>query len=148
MNEAEDLMNQFEAEGLVVELVTPKVNTLSLAKKYPEAERWLASTPSHIYDAVYVLTSEAGYEKGKDVGCALRFIGQAFKHCKTIGALSTAGEFVSKATFGQASASAGVIMDAKDKKKSKGQKSSSAFIEALREHRHWSREESAKALPY
>ena len=139
--EAEQIMNALEGEGLVVELLTPIANALPLARKFPEAEKWLGSNPSHAYDAVYVLTSEEGYaDDAKMLGCARRFVGQAFKHCKTIAANEAGADLLDKATFGLSRKSPGVVA-------SKA-KNVDAFIEALREHRHWEREALAKELPY
>ena len=149
-SDAEALMTTLEGQGLVVDLIVPKPNTLPLAKEYPESEKLLASTASHVYDAVYVMTSTKGYKEPKDLGFALRFIGQCFKHCKTIGGSGAARDLIEKATMGLSKEDAGVaIAGAGAKTQAKKSKSSGDdFLTALRSNRHWEREQEAKSLPY
>ena len=174
-DDVETLMSGLEAEGLVVELVTPQLGVLPLAKEHPESERCLSSQPSHTYDAVVVMTPAAGYDKPKDMGLAIRFIGQAFKHCKTIAATEEGAALVDRATFGMHKDDAGVILagnvgekttnqkgttKAADKSAKSATKTTSKaairdglvpknqLIQAIAQHRHWPREAQAKELPY
>ena len=124
--------------GVAFELVVPQLsegkdNSGKDHDQRTEVEQCLSTTPSHSYDGVYVFTDAKDYKQPKDVGCALRFIGQAFKHCKSIGGTSS---LISKATMGLDHGSPGVAKDV------------GAFIEALAEHRHWEREDQAMGLPF
>lgn len=136
---------KLKEQGLVVEFVVPKLNTLKITANFRQDERCLSSTPSHAYDAVIAFTEAEGYEEAKDSGLALRFVGQAFKHCKTIGATANGMELLEDATFGLAQdgdvPSQGIIMIS-------GANAATKFVEALKEHRHWDREEPAQSLPY
>jgi catalase len=136
---------KLKAQGLVVEFVVPKLNTLKVTANFRADEKCLTSTPSHAYDAVIVFTEAEGYEEPKDTGLALKFVGQAFKHCKTIGATTDGMELVEDATFGLAKdgdvPSEGIVLIS-------GNNAATNFIEALKEHRHWDREEPAQSLPY
>lgn len=129
---------QLEAEKIAVEIVVPQLHTSGKDADDAKVEKCLSSTPSHAYDAVYIFTDIDGYEKPKDAGLALRFVGQAFKHCKTIGAVAAGKNLLESATNGMAlgKAKMGVATSTK------------AFIEELREHRHWDREELVQSLPY
>jgi catalase len=147
-SKAADLQNahgKLTAEGIVVEFVVPKLNTLKSTANFRPLEKSLDSTPSHAYDAVIAFTEADGYDEPKASGLALRFVGQAFKHCKTIGATEDGMELLEDATFGLAKdgdvTTAGVIA-------MNGGNSAQKFIEALKEHRHWDREEPAQSLPY
>ncbi len=103
----------------------------------------LASTPSHRYDGVIVLAKASDYDDPKNLGCAMRFIGQAFKHCKTIAALSGSEDLLKRATMGTHLQDKGVVLgdrNAGDMTK--------RFVKLLGEHRHWEREAAAEALPY
>jgi catalase len=132
-------------QGLVVEFVVPKLNTLKITANFRDFEKCLTSTPSHSYDAVIVFTEAEGYEEAKDSGLALKFVGQAFKHCKTIGATANGMELLEDATFGLAKdgdvTTEGIVLIA-------GANAATKFVEALKEHRHWDREEAAQSLPY
>lgn len=136
---------KLKSEGLAIEFVVPKLNTLKTTANFRADERCLSSTPSHSYDAVIALSSADGYEEAKDTGLALRFLGQAFKHCKTLAASQDGMELLEDATFGLATdgevPTAGVVVLT-------SKSGVSGFIEALKEHRHWEREESAQGLPY
>ena len=90
-----------------------------------------------------VLTSADDYENPQDLGCALRFIGQAFKHCKSIAGLNGGESLIKQATLSAHKNAAGVIVGEKNINEM-GKK----LIKALAEHRHWDREELASSLPY
>ena len=130
--------NKVGAEMIVTEFSKNKDND-----QVKNVENFLASTPSHRYDGVIVLAKADDYENAKDLGCALRFVGQAFKHCKTIAASPSAETLVKQATMG---------MHAKDKGVVVGEKNvtdmTNRFVKMLGEHRHWEREAAVEALPY
>ncbi|RYZ75506.1 MAG: catalase [Proteobacteria bacterium] len=133
-------------EGIGFDSIVPK---LSLQKNNEdgaaEIEQCLSTTPSHSYDGVILFTEQKDYDNPKDVGAALRFVGQAFKHCKTIATVGNASKLLNTATMGMSEEhDEGVTASAK----ALSAKDMTAFIESLAEHRHWSREEPASALPY
>lgn len=109
-----------------------------------EIEQRLSSTPSHLYDGVFAFTGPEDYAEGGDKGAAVRFVGQAFKHCKTIGGNSNSAKMISQATMGLSDQDAGVILSQSSVLPSDAK----AFVDALKEHRHWAREKLAQTLPY
>lgn len=131
-----------EAAGVVVEYVRPTLRSSKPGPIPAEQEKCLSSTPSHSYDAVYAFTAK--FSEPKNQGLALRFIGQAFKHCKTLGFAGGAEALLAQATFGAAGKKEekGVVIAGKGKDAWK------RFLDELREHRHWDREAGAKSLPY
>ncbi|RYZ86174.1 MAG: hypothetical protein EOP04_14410 [Proteobacteria bacterium] len=129
--------------GVNAEAVIPQFSMNKDNDQVADVEQCLSSTPSHRYDGVFVFANAADYTEGKDLGCALRFIGQAFKHCKTIGANDQGSDLVAQATMKMHLKSPGVVMGKKD-----GAAMAKEFLSQLAEHRHWEREEPAAALPY
>ncbi|MEO5971363.1 MAG: catalase, partial [Bdellovibrionia bacterium] len=138
-----------QSEGAVVEYVVPQPGVIKAGKR--GVEKCLASTPSHSYDAVFIFAAPNDYEMKKDLGLALRFVGQAFKHCKTIGSVENGLDLLNQATLGMAftdegSPEAGITTSAT--KAGRMKSLMSQFIAQLRLHRHWERELPAKALPF
>ncbi|MES2662232.1 MAG: catalase [Pseudomonadota bacterium] len=144
-DDIEMVTKMLETENIMVEFIVPKPNIIDLPMKTPDQEKTLASTPSHSYDAVFSLTALSGYETPKDKGLALRFIGQAFKHCKTLASNSAGQELIHMAASNLVDHTDGLFI-ATEKKSLK--KITNYFIDGMREHRHWSREDPAKILPY
>lgn len=136
-----------QAAGVVVEYIVPQPGVVKAA--VTGAEKCLASTPSHAYDAVLIFAAATDYQ-AKDLGLVLRFVGQTFKHCKTIGSVEKGHNLLSQASFGLAFTSNGVteagiiILERKKTLKSALEE----FIAQLKCHRHWERELPAKALPF
>ncbi|MBC7370609.1 MAG: hypothetical protein H7326_03535 [Bdellovibrionaceae bacterium] len=73
----------------------------------------------------------------------LNLQGQAFKHCKTIGANDQGQELVAQATMKMHLKSPGIVIGKKDVAAT-----AKEFLVQLAEHRNWAREDAAAALPY
>jgi catalase len=130
-----------EGAGVVVELVSPSLHTPGGDDFNPDAERFLSSFPSHAYDGAYLFGPAKGYDQPKDLALAIRFLGQAIKHCKTVGVAPEAQSILDQATMG--------LFDYKGDDGMVTKKNGAAsFLEALKAHRHWHREAAAKALPF
>jgi catalase len=88
-----------ESKGIFVEFVGPSSSALEVNGGKINPEKNIASTPSVAYDGVIAMTSDGGYENPEDLGKALKFIGQSYKHCKTIGAMGGGVKLLKRATF-------------------------------------------------
>ncbi len=140
------VQSALKAQGVGFELVVPQFSREKENTDASVVEQSLSSTPSHAFDGVFALVSPKSYAKPKDVGLAVRFIGQAFKHCKTIGGIAASKGLIDEATFGMAlkkDAPGVVIADGPQLTTSLN-----AFLKSLGEHRHWAREEPAQRLPF
>jgi catalase len=131
--EVKALRDAIKAEGAVAHLVSPELE-LSLGEDWKS----LKSTPSVMYDGVIVLASKKDYTDPEDLGHALKFVAQAFKHCKTVGATDSGHDVVHGATMGLDDGAPGVV---------RGKKLAKPFLEQLARHRHWDRADLVKALP-
>ena len=126
-----------EKGGASVEVVSTKLgDVLAADGEATTALRSLLNTPSVVYDGIFIADgddSAATLAANED---ARRFIEEAYRHCKTVGALG-AGQQVLKAS--------GILANnpGDDQGITLGTAAASvtkAFIEALGQHRHWTRE--------
>jgi catalase len=106
----------------------------------------LLTTASVLFDAVYVAGGEKSVAALKREAKALHFVNEAYMHCKAIAATGAGVDLletsylgplrVAGAAGGQGGADAGVIAD----RNAKVGSAAKAFVAAIAEHRHWSRE--------
>lgn len=143
-NEVQAAKAALKKKGVAYELVVPQFTVNKDNDQDPEVEQCLSSTPSHSYDGMFIFTHAKDYKQPKDVGALLRFIGQAFKHCKTIGGSARSEDLINLATMGLYAESPGIVIT----KKGAAKNPMNDFISDLSEHRHWSREDIASQLPY
>ncbi len=138
------LKKSFEAAGAIVELVAPGLGEMKLGSGKITPDKALNSTPSVVYDGVVALTGADGYKNPEDVGHAAKFLAQAFKHCKTIGANAVGAKLLLDSTMNLAGGKkiAGVVFAP-----AKGQVSADDFIKQLGRHRHWERADLVRSLP-
>ncbi len=122
-----------EAEGARIEVIAPKRGGVrDQTGETVEADHALAGAPSVLFDCVAVLGSNEGIADLKDDCAALAFLRDAFRHLKVIG-LDEAGRALFEAAGLNAKDDSGVVALGRDKA------GISAFIEAAKEHRIWSR---------
>lgn len=134
----------FSKRGVQCELVIPKFSLGQDNDQLKNVEQCLSSTPSHSYDGVFVFANAEDYDDPKDLGAARRFIGQAFKHCKTIGGLQRSRELIGQATMDFHQNAPGVVIATKEF----SGELINRFLTGLSEHRHWDREALVQSLPY
>lgn len=97
----------------------------------------LASTPSIVFDAVFIPGGEASIAALKGSGDAVLFVREAFKHAKAISALGEgAGLLATAGVLGPGGAQpAGVSMSGVGS----GGAPAATLIADIAAHRHWSR---------
>jgi catalase len=102
---------------------------------------------SVLFDAVYIPGGDGSVEQLMPLVEAQEFVREAFKHCKAIAATGAGAGFLARALAGQIDPEA----DGKQVEVNKGvvvsrdaasRKVTTAFIEAIAQHRHWEREDS------
>ncbi|MET0298102.1 MAG: catalase, partial [Flavitalea sp.] len=94
------LQSKLSAEGAVVELVSTHLGKIKGGTGDPvNADRSLLTTPSVVYDAVYVAGGKASVETLMDDPDAIHFLNQAFRHCKPIAAHTSAKSLLDKTYF-------------------------------------------------
>jgi catalase len=138
------MQRALKAAGAQSKVIAPRLGTLSTAQGHDITVDWSFLTAgSVLFDAVFVPGGEKSATALMAEPRAMEFVGEAYKHCKTIAAtgegaalLDAAGIGAGKAQPGQKDASAGVVVG-------KGGDINGVapeFIKAVAQHRHWSRE--------
>jgi catalase len=130
--------------GAQVKIVAPHGGSLQGAGGEELAVDFsLLTTASVLFDAVYVAGGDQSAAALRRDAKALHFVNEAYKHCKAIAATGAGVDLLEASYLGTlkgageaAGADAGVIAgrDAKVGSVAK------AFIQAIAQHRHWSRE--------
>ncbi len=124
------------AQGAVPRLVAPKLGAVhSVTGDALEADGTLETMPSVVFDACVIPDGKAATEALIDLGQAVEFARDTFRHCKAILALGAARELL---------AEAGVMPDADDPAllvvdAGQAQKATKSFIAAMAKHRNWDR---------
>jgi catalase len=128
-----------ESAGASVEIVAPHVGGVkSAGGAWIEADEKLDGAPSVLYDAVAVLTTDAGARQLSVAAVARDFVSDAFAHCKFIGYTPGAGPLI-EGVIGRDRLDEGVVqLDADG--------SEAAFIDACGALRIWARE-AAMQIP-
>jgi catalase len=137
------MRKSLESAGAQLLVVAPRLGQLTGAggNAIP-VDHSLLTTPSVVFDAVYVPGGAEGIEVLSDNFDAIRFINEAFRHCKPIAIAGDAVELLHQSDAALAlneddtSADAGLLVGTK----SPGELGRS-FIAAIQQHRFWEREE-------
>lgn len=125
------LRKTVEKAGATLVLIAPKIGgpTLSDGKKI-KVDGQLQGSPSQLFDAVAVLTTEAATETLLRDGAAVQWVRDAFSHLKAIGYVADSKPLLDKA---------GITPDEGVVETSKG------FVEAASK-RYWAREPKVRNL--
>ncbi|WP_119271485.1 catalase [Taklimakanibacter deserti] len=128
------LRKAVEAEGAVLAVVCRKISGVVLADKSKlPADQALSAAPSVFFDAVVLLTSEAGNSDLQDEAAAIDWIRDAYGHLKTLGFSQPAYELLAKAGLGDRLDEGFIKLDG-------NQGSMDRFIESCKRQRIWDRE--------
>ena len=132
-----DVKSAIEAEGAIVEIISPRQGHISSAKNAKIAvDQSFLTAASVLFDAVYIPGGKGSIAALLDEPNAIHFINEAYKHCKAV-AFDKAAITLLEATY-IAVSEAGVIV-------SKDSNSVAAdFIDAIAQHRFWEREKPRK----
>ena len=133
------IKSQLEAEGAFVKLLGNNfASIISGADKEFTSDGSRGSEPSVLYDAVIVTGGEKGVEALLNCGNAKHYLLESYKHLKPILLIGESRRLAEKL---QLTADEGLIIS--DDIKS----GTTSFINALKQHRIWSREDTAKSFP-
>jgi catalase len=137
------MQRALKAAGAQSKIIAPRLGTLTTAQGQDVTVDWSFLTAgSVLFDAVFVPGGQKSATTLVAEPRAVEFVGEAYKHCKTIGStgegaalLEAAGIGAGKAQPGQKEVSAGVVVG-----KGSDNGFTADFIKAVAQHRHWSRE--------
>ena len=149
----ETMRQALTARGAVVKTVAPHQGEVELAGAVVAADESFLTTSSVLFDAVYVPGGESGVAMLKLLPAASEFVAEAEKHCKAVAGSGAGADFVRHAIAQRKPLAAppkadrveehdGIVLGPDGRVK----EIAGEFLEAIRAHRHWAREEK-QAIP-
>ncbi|RYG01599.1 MAG: catalase, partial [Chitinophagaceae bacterium] len=136
---------KLKADGAVVELVSTHLGKIKPGSGDPvNVDRSLLTTPSVVYDAVYVAGGKESIAALAEDPDAIHFLNQAYRHCKPIAAHETAKPLLQKTYFADKLPAKSDNESAEKEGIVIGQDVSELFILAIKQHRFWTREKARK----
>lgn len=140
-----------EAEGAMCEVIS-KMHGMRKAGKGNDVktDKTHLTTGSIMYDALLVPGGRESVDKLKEMGKALHFVREAYKHCKPIAAIGEGVELVEacqlpeQLVFDKVSMDKGVVSS---KASGDAKAVATAFINAIKQHRFWEREKNKDKIP-
>lgn len=134
----EDFSQALLTAGAMIQIVAPHLGTVKgLNGVERKAECSFLTASSVLFDAVFVAGGEQSVTRLSQVPDALEFVCEAYKHCKTVGGVDDAAEFLRTTLqnkFGDAVVGEDLVT-AGD-----GKATGALFLDAMAQHRHWDRE--------
>ena len=119
-----------EAQGAHAEVVGTHLGSLQGDGGAVAVDKTLLTTPSVVYDAVYLPGGPASVQALGRMGDALRFVAQAYKHGKAVASSRDALALLKQA---------GVPVDAQQGVLDLSKQSADDFAQAVAQHRFWNR---------
>ena len=133
--EVTQMQGALQEAGVMVEVVAPHLGAIQSANgDAVPVNQSLLTTASVLYDAVYVPGGADSVNALQDSGDALHFIQEAFKHYKPVAASGEGADFFQAAGI---AAEPGVVTG-------ENGTITSAFLEAIGQHRFWDRQLPAR----
>uniref|UniRef100_UPI00388D6D02 catalase-related domain-containing protein n=1 Tax=Peribacillus sp. TaxID=2675267 RepID=UPI00388D6D02 len=135
-SEMDQVMDAFKTAGIMAEIISTNRGMITSEEgQQLEVSQSFLTADSVLYDAVYVAGGKKSIEQLKAVKDAIYFVDEAYNHFKAIGAGTEAADILIQAGIPAGDPIAGVVTITAD---AEG-KSTASFIEAIAQHRHWSR---------
>lgn len=128
-----------EKAGAVVKVISPMGGTISVAggKKTIPVFASIKTTESVLYDAVYIPGGEESVNALLGEAKFIKFINEAFKHCKAIAADGEGKKLIDASFIKKYTKDKAVHIDEEP----------GAFIESMKQHRNWDRSKIAEKVP-
>jgi catalase len=140
-----ELMKTLNDAGAQSAIIATHLGTLKGKDGQGILVNWtFQSTSSALFDAVYVAGGAGSVAKLKQDADAVRFVNEAYRHCKPIAASAEGEELLQAAAYPGATdiiGAEGVVVS----KDAKVDTLAGQFLQAIAKHRFWSRE--LKAMP-
>ncbi|MGM8361234.1 catalase [Flavobacterium sp. ARAG 55.4] len=138
MENFKKMSDALTTEGAMVKIVAPHGGKVMCDENMEhKVDAAILTTESVLYDAVYIPGGTKSIDKLKTEAKFIKFINEAFMHCKAIAA-DNDGEDLLDATY--------MVSCKKDKAVCINQKAQ-VFIDAIAQHRNWERMDEVKKIP-
>jgi len=131
------MQTALEKENASLKLIAPHGGTVVCSDDMDhKVDAAISTTESVLFDAVYIPGGERSVNALLENAKFLKFVNEAFKHCKAI-AVDGEGEEILKACLFEPDGDEAIIID----------KAPSTFIKAIAKHRNWERMDVAAKVP-
>ena len=135
-SELNQVMDAFKTAGIMAEVISTNRGIITSEEgQQLEVSQSFLTADSVLYDAVYVASGKKSIEQLKAMKDAIYFVDEAYNHFKAVGAGTEAADILTQAGIPAGDPIAGVVKITADA----DSKSTDRFIEAIAQHRHWSR---------
>ena len=135
-SEMKQVLEAFKTAGIISEIISVNRGMIKSAEgQQLEVTQSFLTADSVLYDAVYVAGGQESIEKLRAVKDAIYFVDEAYNHFKAIGAGKEAADILSQAGIPVGDPIEGVVTITADTEGN----STGSFVEAIAQHRHWSR---------
>lgn len=138
MKNFKNMADVLEKEGAVIKLIAPHGGQVICDENIKhKVDAAILTTESILFDALYIPGGIKSIEKLKSEGKFIKFINEAFMHCKAIAADGDGEDLINK-TF---------VSDFKDDIAVLINQKAESFVNALAKHRNWERMDNVKHIP-
>ena len=138
MDDFGQMKKALESENAVVKLVAPHGGKVMCSNDMQhKVDASIMTTESVLFDAIYIPGGEKSIDALLKKSKFIKFVNEAFKHCKAIAVDNDAERFLEQCSLGNYSDDVAVLVNDEPKK----------FIEAIGQHRNWERMEKASEVP-
>src|SRR5690606_3114730 len=127
-----------EKEGAMLKIIAPMGGTIICDEKMEhKVDASIMTTESVLFDAVYIPGGKKSIQALGENVKYIKFVNEAFKHCKAIAVDGEGAEFLNKTYAGKHTDDKAVLVNEK----------ATAFKNAIQQHRNWDRMEIAETVP-
>lgn len=138
MKDLSKIKSALEKEGAMIKIVAPHGGTITCDEKMKhKVDAAIMTTESVLFDAVYIPGGKKSVKTLAENVKYIKFVNEAFKHCKAIAADNEGEEFLNKTFVSGHMDDKAVIVNGK----------ASEFKKAIQQHRNWDRREVAERVP-
>ena len=138
MKNYKKMKQTLEKEGAVLKLVAPHGGKIMCDDQMEhKVDAAIMTTESVLYDAIYIPGGKKSIDALKKEAKFLKFVNEAFKHCKAIAVDDEGEKFIDETFVSKHKDDEAVLINSMP----------SDFVNAIAKHRNWKRMEIAKKVP-
>jgi len=138
MKDFDKMKKALEREKAMVKLVAPHGGTITCDSDMEhKVDASIMTTESVLFDAIYIPGGEKSVKALLKKSKFIKFLNEAFKHCKAIAVDNEGVQLLNESAFGDYKDDKTIFIDGKPKN----------FIDAISKHRNWERMERAAKIP-
>ncbi len=138
MKDFKAMTNALKKEKAMIKIIAPHGGMVTCDNGMEhKVDAAIATTESVLYDAVYIPGGAKSIEALKSEKKFIKFVNEAFKHCKAIAADHEGDELIKETFVSQFRNDEAIFIN----------KNPSQFIKAISKHRNWDRMANAEKIP-